>query len=223
MFNHRIKIAFAMLWASVFAFALYSWFKSGIALGDVPAYMSERLGEFGLFKAATIYIVLYALRPLILFPATLLTVASGLIFGPWLGIAFTVIGENASANFAFFLARWMGRDWISAHERGGIVKWEGRLKDNGLVTVLIMRLIYLPFDAVNFGCGLTSIKHRDFFIGTFIGIIPALISFVLFGGVASAAVENRYLVLAIAIFFFVLGLIIARVLHKMRPEEGKGE
>jgi uncharacterized membrane protein YdjX (TVP38/TMEM64 family) len=185
--------------------------------------MSERLGEFGLFKAAAIYIVLYGLRPLILFPATLLTVASGLIFGPWLGIAFTIIGENASANFAFFLARWMGRDWISAHERGAIVKWEGRLKDNGLVTVLIMRLIYLPFDAVNFGCGLTSIKHRDFFIGTFIGIIPALISFVLFGGVASAAVENRYLVLGIAIFFFVLGLIIARVLHKRRPEEGKGK
>lgn len=218
MLNHRTKIVFAIVWASLFAFALYSWFKSGLALGDVPAWLSERLGEFGLYKAATIYIVLYAIRPLILFPATLLTVASGLIFGPWLGIVFTIIGENASANFGFFLARWMGRDWVSAHEHGAIVKWEGRLRENGLVTVLIMRLIYLPFDAVNFGCGLTSISHRDFFIGTFIGIIPALVSFVLFGGTASATEENRYLVLGLAIFFFILGLIIARVLHKLSTE-----
>lgn len=172
------------------------------------------MNDFGLIKSASIYIILYTIRPLILFPATLLTVASGLIFGPCLGILFTVIGENASANLAFTIARWFGRDWVKSHEHGWIIKWEEKISENAIVTVLVMRLVYLPFDAVNYGCGLTSMKHRDYFIGTFIGIIPGLISFVLLGGTASATTENSVLVFGLAMIFFFLGLIIAKVIHR---------
>ena len=80
------------------------WARSGIALTAIPALLERWLRDFGFFRAAATYVVLYAVRPLLLFPATLLTVASGLIFGPWLGTLFTVVGENASANLAFALA-----------------------------------------------------------------------------------------------------------------------
>ena len=46
--------------------------------------LKQGLDEVGLIQAALIYIVIYAVRPLVLFPATLLTIASGLIFGPGL-------------------------------------------------------------------------------------------------------------------------------------------
>ncbi len=45
-----------------------------------------------------IYVVLYALHSLILFPAGPLTVAAGFVFGPALGIFFTVLGSNISAR-----------------------------------------------------------------------------------------------------------------------------
>ena len=80
-----------------------------------------------------------------------------------------------------------------------------------------MRLIYLPFDAVNYGCGLTSVRHIDFFIGTFLGIIPGLVSFVLLGGTAASGVESRLLIFGSALFFFFLGLVVAKLLHKKNP------
>lgn len=199
----KTKTFLAAIWLTLFAAGLVVWWRSGIPLQQVPYQIEAWLEHFGLLNAALIYIVFYAVRPLILFPASLLTVASGLVFGPLLGILFTIIGENASANFAFFLARWLGRDFVATREQKDslLARWDNRLRQNGLVTVLIMRLIFLPFDLVNFSCGLTSMRQRDFAVGTFIGILPTLISFVLFGGLAAAGNSNRMLTLGLAIFF----------------------
>ena len=182
--------------------------------------LSEWLNETGLFSAALIYVVIYAVRPLILLPATLLTVASGLIFGPWLGTLFTIVGENASANVGFALARWFGRKAVASHVSVRMSRWDGKLQQNGLVAVMTMRLIMLPFDAVNFGCGLTSIRHRDFAVGTFIGVLPSLIGFVLLGGVAAPGVHNRTLVLILSALFMLLGFGIAR--HLKQRERAVG-
>jgi len=212
-----LKRVVSVAWGSCFAAALVLWLRSGLAPGDVPLRLHEWLKDFGLLRAAGIYVILYSVRPLVLFPATLLTLAAGLVFGPWLGILFTVVGENASANVAFALARWLGRDWIGAHAYGTILRWDRRLRDNALVGVLLMRLVYLPFDAVNYGCGLTSMRHRDYFLGTFFGILPGLVSFVLLGGTAAARVQHRPLVLASAAVFFVAGLLLASRLRHLAP------
>ena len=50
-----------------------------------------------------IYIFAYAVRPVILFPATLMTFMSGALFGFVGGFIFTWIGETMSAIFAYFL------------------------------------------------------------------------------------------------------------------------
>lgn len=189
---------------------LYLWLQSDVMLTQIPDLLNDWLRQWGFFNAALIYIILYTVRPLTLFPASLLTIASGLVFGPWYGVLFTIIGENCSANLAFVVARWFGRDWVQARENNDIIKWEAKLSDNGLMTVLIMRLIYLPFDAVNFGCGLTSMRQRDFALGTFIGIMPGLVSFVLLGGSVASGVDNRITIIGISVACFLLGIIVAK-------------
>lgn len=216
--NRNVKIVFSALWIAGCAGAAFWWLESGLEIAEVPERLDAWLSQFGLLRAAMIYIVLYTVRPLILFPATVLTVASGLLFGPWLGILFTIIGENASANFAFAIARWLGHGWIADREEGRLKRWDDKLRENAITTVLIMRLVYMPFDAVNYGCGLTSMRQRDFFIGTFLGILPALVTFVLLGGAGAAGVENRLLLIGSALVFFFLGLIVARVLRREIPE-----
>ncbi len=211
-----LKLFFGSLWLCLFLAALTLWWRSQIALDAIPALLEQWLRDFGLLKAAAVYVIFYALRPLILFPATLLTVASGLIFGPWLGTLFTIIGENASANFAFILARWFGRTTVAKHETGLMRRWDAKLQHNGIVAVLTMRLFMLPFDVVNFGCGMTAIRQRDYAIGTFFGILPSLIGFVLLGGIAAAGVNHRILVLGLSVFFMALGFGIA---HRLRRRE----
>lgn len=209
-----LKSVLALLWLSLLSVFIVVWFQSGIALTDTPEVINKHLQEFGMINAALIYIVIYTLRPLLFFPASILTLTSGLVFGPWLGILFTVIGENFSANFAFLIARWFGRNWVSSKEQGVILEWEAKIQRNGFLTVLIMRLIYLPFDAVNYGCGITSIKQKDFALATVIGIMPGLVTFVLLGGAAAANTENRLLVLAGSLACFIFGLLIARRLRR---------
>lgn len=210
-----LKLALLTLWAGLFLTAAVLLWQSGYAISDVPELLNHWLNDFGLVNASLIYIVLYTIRPLIFFPATLLTISSGLIFGPVLGIVFTVIGENFSASFAFALARWFGRSWVASNENEFLAKWEKKLQQNGLVTVLILRMVMLPFDLVNYGCGLTSLKYRDYALGTAIGIMPALIAYVLLGGSVSATNESKLMTLILSLIFMALGLGLAFYLkHK---------
>jgi len=223
MATRFVKSLFTAVWFLGIAVAIATWIRSGLEIREVPEYLDAWLSQFGLARAALLYVLLYTVRPLVLFPATVLTIASGLVFGPWLGILFTIIGENASANFAFRIARWLGRDWIDAREQGRLQAWNAMIRENAITSVLLMRLLYLPFDGVNYGCGLTSMRQRDFFIGTFFGIMPGLVSFVLLGGAGSAGVENRRLIFGSAVFFFLLGLLVARLLRRVSPEEDTGK
>ncbi len=209
-----VKLIFGSLWLCLFVVALFIWWQSEIALTEIPQLLKHWLNDIGLYRAASIYIMIYAVWPLILFPATILTVASGLIFGPWLGTLFTIVGENASANVGFFLVRWFGRKTVEKYSTEWLSGWDAKLKKNGIITVMTMRLLMLPFDAVNFGCGLTSIHQRDYAVGTFIGILPSLIGFVLLGGIAASGVQNRSLVLSLSVFFMVLGFGIADYLKR---------
>ncbi len=61
-------------------------------------------------------------------------------------------------------------------------------------------------------------RQRDFAIGTFIGILPALISFVLLGGIGAAGVQNRLVLLGVSILFLLFGLLVA---HRLKGREGK--
>jgi len=172
-----------------------------------------------------IYMVLYAIRPLILFPATLLTALSGTLFGFWWGIIYTIIGENASANFAYWIGRFFGKDMKL--EDSLIGNWVETLRARPFGTVLFMRLFYVPFDLTNYGSGILKINWPSYFTATLIGIIPGLTTFVALGaaldldhfsenGLTFDAFDPRFLVLSMAIFVISLGL--ARFLKRWHAE-----
>ncbi len=76
------KLLLGSIWACGFLLVLGLWLQADIPLRETPQALERMLREFGLYRAAFCYIILYTVRPLILFPATLLTISSGLLFGP---------------------------------------------------------------------------------------------------------------------------------------------
>lgn len=161
-----------------------------------------------------IYMVLYAIRPLVLFPATLLTALSGTLFGFWWGVVYTVIGENASANLAYWIGRFFGNDMKLEDTRLG--NWVEALRARPFGTVLFMRLFYVPFDLTNYGSGILKISWLSYFIATLIGSMPGLTTFVALGaaldldhfsanGLTFDAFEPRFLALSFVIFVISLG------------------
>lgn len=126
--------------------------------------------------------LIYALRPLILFPASLLTLAAGFVFGPVLGLLFTVLGSNVSASLAYLAGRYFGRGFQNTGRMGDTLEgYAERLHRNSFESVLIMRLIFVPFDAVNYAAGLLHVRYRPFILATILGSLPGTTSFVLFG------------------------------------------
>ena len=128
-----------------------------------------------------LYMVIYALRPLFFFPATILTLLGGFLFGP-IGIIYTIIGSNSSAMVAYGVGRYFGRGVLEDEDENGFVqRYAQRMRDNSFETILIMRLIFLPYDLVNYAAGFLRINWKAFLAATAIGSVPGTVSFVLLG------------------------------------------
>ena len=66
-----------------------------------------------------------------------------------------------------------------------------------------MRLMFLPFDLVGYSSGVCSIRQRDFVLGTLLGTLPGLATFILLG---SAINQIVYLYYALSIALAMLGV-----------------
>ena len=64
---------------------------------------------------------------------------------------------------------------------GTIQKYIERMRKDSFETILIMRLIFLPYDLVNYAAGFLQINWKAFLAATAIGSVPGTISFVLLG------------------------------------------
>lgn len=197
MAGTKRRITLLFFWAAL-AIASVAWYlRLDIPLDQTPQALrdwTERMGPWG----PVLFIGAYTIRPLTLIPASIPAAAAGLLWGPAYGLFLTLIGENLSAASAFFMTRWLGRHWLSGFREHALIRRVDRhLLEHGIVTVLLMRLLFLPFDMANFACGLTEMRYRDYAIGTALGIAPGAAVCVLFG---SAWNEPRNLAVAAALF-----------------------
>lgn len=185
--SRRYKVIAALLWVSALAGGLIYINVYNISMVDVASgfYHTARNHPWAAFT----YVFLYAIRPLTFFPAMWLTITSGSLFGFLPGVMLTIVGENLSSATAYAIARFFR---APADDQDEALKelspFRQTLQDQAIPTVIVLRAAYLPFDLVNFGCGLLRVPWWSYFIGTFIGILPPMITFVSFG--ASVDVEN---------------------------------
>lgn len=138
----------------------------------------KQLGAWG----PVIYIVVYILRPLIFFPAGVLSATAGIIWGSALGFFYLQIAANLSSLAEFLIARYFAREAITRHLKGKISDLDKKIEKHGFLTVLLIRLIpNVAWDIQNLSLGLTKVRARDYFAATLIGIMPGSFAFVFFG------------------------------------------
>lgn len=173
------------------------------------------------FWSPAIYIAVYILRPLIFFPASILSATAGIIWGPALGFFYLQIAANLSSAAEFLIARYFARDLIEKYLKGKFSNLDAKIRDNGFLTVLLIRLVpNVAWDIQNFGLGLTKVKPRDYFLATFIGIMPGSFAFVFFGASLIKVLFNprNFWVIAAAILFFIGIFYLQKALKKQQSE-----
>lgn len=170
-----------------------------------PETIQSFILSFG-WWAPFFYILFYTIRPLIFFPAILLSLTGGLTFGPWWGTFYDLIGASLGAYLAFGLARFLGRDAISLWLGQKTQTWDELAGENGFKTIFFLRLIPLiPFDMVNYGAGLMKIRFRDYALATTIGILPGAFAYNFLGNsIHHIFSVTFYLAIALVIFLLIL-------------------
>jgi len=221
----RKKQKWIVLACWLLAFAAYQWYAWQHDLS--PLDVVRRLIDFfsAGFYGPLIFILIYILRPLLLFPATLLTIAAGFVFGPILGVILIVIGSNASALLAYAIGRFFGRGFLAENGSAGIVqRYTTRLREHSFETIFIMRLIFLPYDLVNYLAGFLRIHWLPFIVATALGALPGTLAFTLFG----ASIERfdggipalNPWVLAISFAIFLVSLGLSRLIKRRSAASG---
>ncbi|BBZ39136.1 TVP38/TMEM64 family protein [Mycobacterium conspicuum] len=115
-------------------------------------------------------------------PRTAFTLASGLLFGPVLGVVIAVAASAASAVLAVVLVRAAG--WqlnrLVRHRAVGTV--DERLRDRGWRAVLSLRLIpVVPFSALNYAAGASAVRLVPYTLATLAGLLPGTAAVVILG------------------------------------------
>ena len=128
--------------------------------------------------------------------------AGGMVFGFGLGLVLTLIGALLGHYCVFLFIRWGGRDWVLGRWPK-LRKWADVFHDHGVVAVLLARQLPAHAMLINTGLALSHVRHRDFLIGTALGLLPEAIPAPLIGaGLMRASLKDSagYLALAAAAF-----------------------
>lgn len=122
--------------------------------------------------------------------ATILSLAAGALFGPWLGTLYVVTAATLGAGLAFFAVRYLFRDGVVKKFGGKLEGINRELERRGLNYLFFLRLVpVFPFFLINLAAGLTRLPLRTFLLGTFVGIIPGSFVYVN-AGAGLAAIDT---------------------------------
>ncbi|MBJ7328774.1 MAG: TVP38/TMEM64 family protein [Solirubrobacteraceae bacterium] len=162
---------------------------SGLASPDeveqwVDDHIRDPVRDLGLL-GPVLFVVVGSLLTVMLFPGPVLCACGGVIFGTAVGIPTVLVTIVTGAALAFSLSRWWAHDSV---ERIVVDKarvqalraWMGR---RGFVAVLLARAAPgMPYNLVNYACGLTPVGLGAFVAATALGAAPRTAAYVALGG-----------------------------------------
>ncbi len=176
------------LLATPFLFPVKAWFLAFL----------EALRGFGV-AGLVLLVVAYIVACVFMLPGAILTLGAGFMGATlWpesLGMALLGGGVAASAGAtlgataAFLLGRTVLRD-VAAKRIEGSARFralDDAIERNGFKMVFLVRLSpAFPFNVLNYALGLTKVRLRDYFLASWIGMIPGMLLYVYLGATAQS-------------------------------------
>jgi len=173
-----------------------------------------------------VYTIVYAIVGLF-FPAVVLTVGAGAIFGVIGGTLVALAGATLTATTAFLLARTVLRSRVERFvaSRPKFAAVDRAVARDGARIVLLVRLAAVfPFLFVNYAFGLTGIKTGPYVLATVLGILPAGVVFVYLGAAGAALATQtaaaKAVLIAGAVIAVIVSIFISRLAARAIREAG---
>ncbi|MFW6264707.1 MAG: TVP38/TMEM64 family protein [Bacillota bacterium] len=172
--------------------------------------LNKFIESFGIL-APMIYIIIYILAAILVFPAFPLIILAAVLFDPIPAIIYAVIGSTSGAIFAFLVGRYLMRGvvekWMLKNER--LRKIDQGVKKYGWRMLILTRTFPLfPYNLQNYAYGLTNINLITFSIFTFLFKLPTIIAYILAAASITKGEDDlprtfSYLGIAVLLFLMV--------------------
>jgi uncharacterized membrane protein YdjX (TVP38/TMEM64 family) len=146
-------------------------------------------------------------------PVTVFVAIGAALFGPYMAFVCVCPGALAGAVIACLTARRLGRQFVYSLIGDRLRNYDGLLERNGFKTVLLLRLMFVPFAPMNYGVGLTKVRFWDYFFATALGeVITIFVTTFLIGEIRDIWISGDRGRLLSARMGLSLGLLVALVL-----------
>lgn len=124
--------------------------------------------------ALVCFLIIFSLKPImIVIPSAMMSVASGILFGPIKGFIVNMIGFFISGTLAFMLSRFLGKEFVDKVLRGKALSLNQNMEKKGFKILFLLRLPpVLPYDPLSYACGLTKINYKAFILASLLGVVP---------------------------------------------------
>lgn len=175
--------------------------------------------QFGL-AAPFLYVILYAANTVVLVPPVgILSLTAGLVFGPIIGFIAIMAGAMAGISITFWISRRFGREFVERRLKGRFKSLDQSLSQKGFATVLFFRLVpIVPYEALNYLSGLSSISFRNYFLSTFLGIIPGTAITVWFSNSLRRPLSGKFFLALLALVILaVIPVVYLKVKARRKP------
>ncbi len=206
-----------VVWRFVLLVALIAAGVAVLHLTPLGARLNELLDQERLTElraslrshwwTAPALILAYAVLAPLGAPVSPLMLAGGAIFGIVVGSALNIVGTFLGAAASFYLARSLGRDFVTHVLGERLQRVERMIARRGFWTWVRIRFVPIPFPVVNYGAALSGVPAALFLIATGIGLIPANIVFTYFAAAMIDAVGGDRTAILLRMGVAVVGLL----------------
>ena len=129
---------------------------------------------------------------LILGFASPILLAAGFIFGKWLGVLLAVGSLSIGATILYIFAGYFFKDLIKEKFLNKFKNLETKFKKNEFIFFLIYRFVGgIPFQIANLLPILFNVKRKNYFFGSFLGIMPQGFIITSLGSGISEIIKNN--------------------------------
>jgi len=158
-----------------------------------------------------VLVALYAVRPFLAWPITVLSALVGYRYGVLVGVPVALCGAVATSLLPYYAARALPEWPLLARLRGGSARYFERA--GGVRGVAAARLVPTPAEAVSGAAGAGGVSAPAFVLGTLVGELPWTVA-----AVALGAGLDRFAVSAVHVDpVLVAGIVAVGVLALVGP------
>ncbi|MBI2149300.1 MAG: TVP38/TMEM64 family protein [Acidobacteria bacterium] len=155
-------------------------------MNDFVPRLADSIHQLG-WLGPLVFAGLYTALTVALVPGSILTLLAGFIWGPLWGLVIVSPSSLIASSVAFALARTILRNRIEQKVRKDerFAEVDRAIGQSGFKVVALLRLSpLLPYTLLNYALGLTKIRFRDYFLASFLGMLPATALYVYLGSAA---------------------------------------